>query len=197
MVGKKICLYLWETLVTVLLPASKTERKIPFYWTAVQQRGIPQLAMGSNAVSELCQLKARDWVGWHPTFASIRSPTAGAGSAKKQQSRTRCHAAVGQPTLCDWPHCYRHPVSNGRTNVPGAATVARPNQDGRGSLIPRPSLLLRHPLNTRHVSIFAHPTIKQPTLCQDLHCVSESSHKDIGFLPSFTDKYRLHTACCI
>lgn len=121
----------------------------------------------------------------HQDRGQQRSSRGGHGAVPPRESRP-CATAL---------HCYRHPVSNGRTDVPRAATMARPQQDGRGSSIPSPSLLLRHPLNTRHISTFTHPTIKRPTLCQGPHCVSESSHKDIRFLPSFTDKYCLDAVC--
>lgn len=118
--------------------------------------------------------------------AQQRSSRAGHG-ARPPRERWPCVTAL---------HCCHHPVSNGRDDVPRAATTDRPKQDGQGTLIPSPSLLLHHPLNTCHISTFAHPTSKRPTLCQDLHCISESSRKDIRFLPSFTDKYCLGAACC-
>lgn len=86
------------------------------------------------------------------------------------------------------------PCEHGMADVPQAATMARPKQDGQGPLIPRPSLMLHHPLSTHHISTLAHLTIKQPALCQDLHCVSESSHKDIRFLPF---SRQILSECCM
>lgn len=158
---------------------------------AAQQRGIPQLAMGSNAVSKLCQFKVMNQVGWRPTFALIRSLP-----PEMQQSKMQCHTAAGQLTLYDCVGCYCLPARTGRTGVPKAATVARLKQDDGGSLFLRSSLWLRHPLNTHHVSAFSQATSKQPALRQDPHCISEISHRAIKFLSSSTGKYCLGAVCC-
>lgn len=72
---KKICLYLWDPLVTALLPRSiKPETKIPFSeW----------LAIGSNTVSELC-LPAQ---GYEPSWVT-------------RHVATFPHPTIKQPALC-------------------------------------------------------------------------------------------------
>lgn len=85
---KKICLYLWDPLVTVLLPRSiKSETKIPFserQYSQEESHGSPWVQTPS--VNSVCQLKATSRAGWHVT--SQRSLTPPLSSRRSARIRT-------------------------------------------------------------------------------------------------------------